>query len=348
MGFIGSLFGGDNGASFRATGATNDQANQLFGQQQDAFGQQQNFLNALQGQNSSNPFANQLNALAAGGGPNPALNQLAQTTGQNVASQAALQAGQRGAGSNPGLLARNIAQQGAQTQQMAGGQAATLGAQQQLGAINQMGQLQSGALQGLNNSALQGQNNVLGSIGNQNSSNSNVQAANAHAQGGALGGLLGGVGAVLGLNQGGMVQPSCYACGGMVKGYDQGGQVQQPMPQMMNTAMTPEMPSDPSGPQSSVGQFMKGFNEKPQNDMRMIANTGQKMMGDLGKFFAQGGKVGGKAPTKGDSPKNDVVPAMLSPGEVVIPKSKTKDSAKTAEFVNAVLGMSLKPGKKRA
>ncbi len=37
--------------------------------------------------------------------------------------------------------------------------------------------------------------------------------------------------------------------------------------------------------------------------------------------FAKGGIVDGKARVKGDSPLNDTVPAMLSPGEIVVPRS---------------------------
>lgn len=39
--------------------------------------------------------------------------------------------------------------------------------------------------------------------------------------------------------------------------------------------------------------------------------------------FAQGGKVPGVARVGGDSPKNDTIPAMLSPDEIVIPRSAT-------------------------
>jgi hypothetical protein len=37
--------------------------------------------------------------------------------------------------------------------------------------------------------------------------------------------------------------------------------------------------------------------------------------------FRQGGRVPGMAPVAGDSPENDVVPARLSPGEVVLPRT---------------------------
>jgi hypothetical protein len=81
----------------------------------------------------------QLSDISQGRGPNPAQTMLNQATGQNVANQAALMAGQRGAGTNVGMIARQAGQQGAGIQQNAAGQAATLEAQQRLGALGQMG-----------------------------------------------------------------------------------------------------------------------------------------------------------------------------------------------------------------
>lgn len=81
---------------------------------------------------------NQLQNVANGTGPNPAQAMLNQQTGTNVSNQAALMAGQRGASANPGLIARQSAQQGAATQQQAVGQGATMQAQQQLGALGQL------------------------------------------------------------------------------------------------------------------------------------------------------------------------------------------------------------------
>lgn len=84
----------------------------------------------------------QLQGIANGTGPNPAQAALNQSTGQNVANQAALMAGQRGAGANVGLLARQAAQQGAATQQQAVGQGATMQAQQEMNALAQLQQQQ--------------------------------------------------------------------------------------------------------------------------------------------------------------------------------------------------------------
>lgn len=81
-------------------------------------------------------LASQYQNIANGTGPNPAQAMLNNATGQNVANQAALMASQRGAGSNVGLLARQAGQQGANTQQQAVGQGATMQANQSLGALS--------------------------------------------------------------------------------------------------------------------------------------------------------------------------------------------------------------------
>lgn len=52
-----------------------------------------------------------------------------------------------------------------------------------------------------------------------------------------------------------------------------------------------------------------------------------------------GGHVGGEAKVAGDSETNDTVPAMLSPGELVIPRSVPKDGPHMEEFArNAPIG----------
>ena len=53
--------------------------------------------------------------------------------------------------------------------------------------------------------------------------------------------------------------------------------------------------------------------------------------------YADGGKVPGKAQVSGDSPKNDTVNAKLSPGEIVIPRSKVDDPEKAHRFLEAVM-----------
>jgi hypothetical protein len=52
--------------------------------------------------------------------------------------------------------------------------------------------------------------------------------------------------------------------------------------------------------------------------------------------LAKGGVVPGKARVAGDSPENDTVPAMLSPGEVVLPRTAAKDGEAAKAFVEAL------------
>jgi hypothetical protein len=148
------------GAQNNALGQTQNLSNALTSQGSFAAANQQGAVTQQQGLNAqlagANAVGNQTSALQAqqalaaqqantaaqyqnianGTGPNPAQAALNQSTGQNVANQAALMAGQRGAGANVGLLARQAAQQGAATQQQAVGQAATLQAQQQLAGLS--------------------------------------------------------------------------------------------------------------------------------------------------------------------------------------------------------------------
>lgn len=51
---------------------------------------------------------------------------------------------------------------------------------------------------------------------------------------------------------------------------------------------------------------------------------------------AQGGVIGGEANVPGDSPANDTVKTMLSPGEIVIPRTKAKDPDKAKEFIDHI------------
>jgi len=215
--------GSSSGMGYRAQNAdiqkpaTVDQANQQYGNVNQGLNNQAAFLQAVQAQNGlqnqSNVY-NQLQNVANGTGPNPAQAQLNQATGANVANQAALMAGQRGSGANAGLIARQAAQQGANTQQQAVGQAASLQANQSLNALGQMGSLatnqanqQANATNAYTQGALGAQQNILGAIGAQNNavvgSQNNVNTVNGGIagavipqQGNFLGGLTGALGSV--------------------------------------------------------------------------------------------------------------------------------------------------------
>lgn len=309
-------------------------------------------------------LASQLQAQALGQGPNPAQAALAQNTGTNVANQAALAAGQRGASSNVGLMQRNIAQQGASTQQQAVGQAATLGAQQQLAAQQNLAQQQGligGQLaqqQGIQNQLL---GNLTGAAGAQNQNavsnygqaqgvNASTAAQNAQGAQKTLGGLLGGAGAVLG---------TLFADGGEVE-------KSTPLPGQPSMPNIPFMAeggeADPLGPQSFAGKFLSGDSSKDSggsslgDNLKQVAPMALAAMNSGGavphvvegeKLAAKGMMVPGKAKVSGNSLKNDTVPAMLSPGEVVINREIMQSDnppQKAAEFVQKVM---MKHGKRK-
>lgn len=255
-GAAGSGFSGPAGANIQNP-ATTQQATDQYNNAQAALQQQNQFLQATQAQNGlgnqSNVY-NQLQGVVNGTGPNPAQAQLAQATGANVANQAALMAGQRGSNANVGLMARQAAQQGAQTQQQSAGQAATLQAQQSLNALQGAGNMantqaaQQQAATQQNTAATQGeQGQILGAIGAQNNANvgmqSNVNSANAGLAGqtmGQQGNLLGGVMNGLG---------SIFAQGGTVP--DTSARAMYAQGQYVNSAPMSDDQWNAGGPQNS-------------------------------------------------------------------------------------------------
>lgn len=312
--------------------------------------QQQQFVNALSAQNGiqnqSNVY-NQLGGVASGTGPNPAQAMLNQQTGANVSNQAALMAGQRGASSNAGLIARQAAQQGAQTQQQAVGQGATLQAQQSLAALNsqagiagqQVGQQQT-ALSQQQNANLVNQGQVLGSIGSYNSSltgsqgsvnsaNAGINSANNNFQNNLVGGALNAAGGVATTLARGSSSPVSPTSSGSAAGY--------------GSSTTSSNPNSIVGDYSSLahgGVVPSKTLPSHLNDVAAIYHGDHQFQSLYkGGMAAQGGPVPGTAKVAGDSLKNDTVKTMLSPGEVVIPKSvmESDDPVKgAADFVAAL------------
>lgn len=276
MGFVGSLLGtaggaggtgfsGPSGASIQ-TPVTTAQANVAGQTANDTLAQQQAFVQATQpgglaGLASQQQLLGQLGLQAQGQGPNPALDQLNQTTGQNVASQAALMAGQRGSNQNAGLMARQAAQQGAATQQNAVGQAATMRAQQQLAAQqNLMAQQQamvgqqSGATNSAATSAQNEQANLLNSIAGTNSANvanqGNVNTNNSSMAGIGMQGQQHLVGGIMNMIGGGSSMLGA-----------EGGKVPNDLKRMASGGIAPMAPLN--GPQSTLGQHLAGMTQAP-------------------------------------------------------------------------------------
>lgn len=69
------------------------------------------------------------------------------------------------------------------------------------------------------------------------------------------------------------------------------------------------------------------------------AELGAKLGGKIGSEFAGGGEIAGRSKFKGDTRSNDTVPALLSPGEIVLPRSVAQDEKapeKAKKFVEAI------------
>jgi hypothetical protein len=216
-GLIGSS-GGVGGTGFNTPSGTNaEQINNAYNRNQSALDAQNAVAGVLAPQAGTavanqNTLAGQYAAQAAGQGPNVAQTMLNQRTGQNVATQASLMSGQRGASANPALLARQAAQQGAATQQQGVGEAATMQAQQQIAAQQAQAQLAANQIaqtQGATSAATQAAQGEQGILQGANTANNNLQGqfANTTMQGqqGLLGGVMNGVGAAFGLDEGGEV-----------------------------------------------------------------------------------------------------------------------------------------------
>jgi hypothetical protein len=328
-GLIGALTNKNQGAGYQAQAApiqtpfTSQQITDQYGGANSALQNQQAFLQQLQNQGG---LQNQQQAFqmaqqqALGQGPNPALAQLAQATQANTANQAALMAGQRGAAGNVGLMARQAAMQGGANQQNAAGQAATLQAQQQLAGQQQManiaGQQVANTMQGQAQN-IQGTQGLLGNMtqgmgqqnqaqvnmqSNMNNANAQIAGLNQQAQTKLVGGALGAIGPAANVLGGMFGKSSTPALG------NSGSAVGS---QQMTMAHGGQVQA---GPQSHVGKHLHNMKS--------------------------GGHVPGHASIAGDSPKNDTVKAILSPGEVVIPRSimQSKNPAQeAAKFVQAVM-----------
>jgi len=333
------LTGNSGGVNYKPTPITvtspisQDQVNQLYGQTQTGLNQQQALLTALAQQhglqNQSNVY-NQLSNVAAGQGPNPALAQLANTTGQNVQQQAAMMAGQRGAGQNVGLMARQAAQAGGNIQQQATGQAAALQAQQQMNALSQMGgmanqqaQQQLNAQNAYNQALLANQAQGIGAITNQNQQaiaqqnainqmNAQQAAGQQQMQGQVIGGLMQGAGALAGTMFGG-------PAGGMAGAA--AGQALAPMAGQVLGSSTRGMTMQNEAEGGLIKTKYAEGGDVPTPDVNPVQQIQSGPQSMFGRFlanpqasFAKGGKV----------------PAMVSPGEVYLKPNEVQQVAQGA------------------
>jgi hypothetical protein len=346
MGGIGGMFGASGGAAGTGFAAprganlynpvTKEQITDAYGNVTNSMESQKSLLAALQAQNgiqNQSQVYNQLQGVVAGTGPNPAQAMLNQATGQNVANQAALMAAQRGAGSNVGLIARQAAQQGANTQQQAVGQGASMQAQQSLNALgqaggvantqtaNQIGQTnanvsaQQAEQANLLNAQAQFNNAQMGMQSNINNNNSGLIQSQLGAQQSMVGGLINGAGAM----------------------FAGGGEVADPSFGF----------ADPNAPQSKFGQFLKGMSSAPMDSAQdqsgpasmgsnkalnkgtsnLVSKIGGKFGGVGGAqstAMAGGAEAGSIAPMAMVAAIGGKVPALVSPGEKYLKPQEAK------------------------
>jgi hypothetical protein len=340
--------------------------------QQSALADQLSAANGIGTQNSAiaglQGAAGQYQNIASGQGPNPAMAALHQATGQNIQNQAAMMAGQRGAGANAGLMARQAGQMGGNLQQQSVGQGATMQANQQLGALqgmvgaqqavgglgstqaaqqqalaNQVAGQQIGQVNANTQSALANQAAMQGSLGAYNQAQvgaqgsvnaGNVALAQQQMAGrqGLMGGVASGIGSALSFAGGGDVAPET-----------------EPIVNDANAGPASAPPS--SGASSSFGKYLSSAQESQpsgtvggNNDLGEIAELAA-MFFNKGGLAKDGGNVkpkgeSQKAVKSGDSYSNDKIPAKLSEGEIVLPRSVTMSDdpvRASADFVAKVI-----------
>lgn len=244
--------------------------------------------NFQQNQMQQQQLADQYGQQAMGHGPNPAQAALNQNTGNNVAAQNALMAGQRGAGANAGMMARQAGQAGAGVRQSAIAQAATLQAQQSLAAQQQQAALfgqmgaQNIAEQQANTqmfSAATGAQNAqnagqIQNYGQMQGINSTIAQNNANAVNQTTGGILGGAASIASMFSDENVKKDIKPAGGKIK-------------EFLDNAGAHEYSYDSSvqgkpgaAPGRHIGPMAQEL-EKSELGQQMVTNTPQGKMVDF-------------------------------------------------------------------
>jgi len=328
---MGGLFGGGGGGFKADPSVSKKQLSLADKQSQEALVQQQQFLQAVQAQNglqNQSQVYNQLQGVADGTGPNPAQAMLANSTGANVANQAAMMAGQRGSSANPGLIARQAAMQGSQIQQQAAGQGAALQAQQSLNAMgaagnmaNQQAAQQAAATSANTGAAGQYQSTLLGAKGQTDSTNATISKQQLENKGNLMGNLMGAAGSAI---AGMYAAPAAAAISQMAHG----GSVPGPRSKVGMHFGQPMMAAGGAVP----ALVSPGEQYLDPTDVSQVAKGKDPL--------ATGERIPGKPKVKGNSYANDTVPKTLKEGGIVIPNSVMQSknpSHQAKKFVAAIL-----------
>lgn len=208
----------------------------------------QGYFNGIN--NNEGQLAQAMLAQSQGQGPNPAQAMLNQSTDQNIRQNTGMISSQKGI--NPALAQALASKNAASTSQTAAGQSATMNAQQQMGAQQNLSSLYNNqANQNLSNASTSGQLINQGSLGAQGLTAA-VQAQNAAANQGLLGGVLGAAGT-------GALAYAMMSDGGTVKNYDSGGTASQDDYVPGINPWAKQVGSDLGGMSSSSDQIAKGI-----------------------------------------------------------------------------------------
>jgi hypothetical protein len=259
-------------------------------------------------------LAQQLQAQARGEGPSLAQMQLAQATDRSL--QQALGAARSGLGSNPALAARTAALQASGTMGNAASQSAMLRLQEQQDAQRALAGL-SGQARGMD-----------------------LDTASTRA----------GLGMDASRLQGSLLGQAAQAGAGIASdafnnrfqgemGYMEAAEARRARREKDRTKYQDAATKAAfDGLSTYVGGMYKGgMVPEPKG----YACGGKVKMSEGGRvpaLSAKGGLPNDRQVKlkEGDHPENDIVPAMLSPGEIVIPRSKAKDPKKAAAFAAAI------------
>lgn len=314
--FLGGILGTQN--NFHADPRTND-----YKVQQGNYGSaaQQAILNAQANQQAQGDYINMLRGQVAGtGAPSVAQMLLEQQTQRNAQGAASAIASQRGM--NPALAAKLALDQAAGQNQQSAGQAAILRSQEQLQAQGLLGQ-------------------ALGQQGSQNNVLLNTTGGlDANLQG--LGAQVAGQNAQLALGadqiNAGVAGQNAGTAGALVGGLIAGAGAAGPM----GSIKTPGGAST-GGSAAGAGDYGGGAAATYGGGGGIMGGTDASASFGLGEgadaaalALSRGGKVPGRAVVPGNSPKNDTVQGVLSPGEVVLPRTVANDPDRAAAFVRAI------------
>lgn len=341
--------GNSAGIDFGAANGTLAQGDTLLGQLM-AQGQGQGPNPALEQlkQTTGQNIQQAAGMIASQRGVNPAMAaRLAAQTGANMnqqaVGQAAIQSAQQQLASQQqaaSLMSQLAQQRAAQSQAQAQNQQGWN--EMYGGLLGQMGNQNLGQQQLLQGSLANFNNAKVGAVNGANQINADVAKQNSQFGQQLTGGLLNGAGSALSLlNKGGAV--GCYADGGPVTSGVQGAPPKQltaqgPSSQLgkmaafssgLGQVFAPPPSGQPAATDNGVAQGASRMGQGLAN----LASIGLKALigaSHGGQAFMSDGGVPGQSKVDGDSPRNDTVPALLSPGEIVIPRSHaTPEGAKS-------------------